>query len=200
MGFLGRGAEEEDVRIRPEEAKRKVLGEGAAALVLETAAAALERGAPILAEVLGQGMSMDTGGFQEPNLDPEGLCRAIGLALARAGVAPGEIDLLVWAPQGNSQDVKVLEACRRVFGGRFDLLPLAGSTFTTGFIESASILVSLAATLQALRGGTELWPQRTGLAEVDGRTLDAPPRLILAVASSDVGYNFSVVLRNGWVG
>jgi 3-oxoacyl-[acyl-carrier-protein] synthase II len=200
MGFLCRGAEEEDFRIRPEEAKRKVLGEGAAALVLETAAAALERGAPILAEVLGQGMSMDTGGFQEPNLDPEGLCRAIGLALARAGVAPGEIDLLVWAPQGNRQDLKVLEACRSIFGERFADLPLAGSTFTTGFIESASILVSLAATLQALREGTSLWPQKTGLADLDDRQLKAPPRLILAVASSDVGYNFSVVLRSGWSG
>ena len=131
-----------------------MLGEGAAVLVLETAAAALERGAPILAEVLGYGMSMDADGFQEPNLGPDGLCRAIGLALDRAAVTPGEVDLLVWAPQGNRQDVKVLEACRRVFGERFADLPLAGSTFTTGFIESASILVGLAATLQALREGT----------------------------------------------
>ena len=89
IGFLYQGAEEEDYRIRPEEAKRKVLGEGAGALVLETATAALERGAPILAEVLGQGMTMDTGGFLTPNLDPDGLVRAIELALDRAGVAPG---------------------------------------------------------------------------------------------------------------
>ncbi len=199
MGLLCQGAEEEDYRIRPEEEKRKVLGEGAGALVLETAPAALERGAPILAEVLGQGMTMDTGGFLAPNLDPDGLCRAMELSLERAGATPGEVDLLVWAPQGNRQDIKVLEACRRVFGERFADLPLAGSTFTTGFIESASILVSLAATLQALREGTDLWPQRTGLADLDGRTLNAAPRLVMAVASSDVGYNFSVVLRNGWV-
>ena len=31
-------------------------------------------------------------------------------------------------------------------------------------------------------------------------TLKAAPRLVVAVASSDVGYNFSVVLRNGWSG
>jgi 3-oxoacyl-[acyl-carrier-protein] synthase II len=198
MGLLCQGAEEDDFRIRPEEPKHKVLGEGAAALVLEAASAALERGAPILAEILGQGMTMDTEGFQVPNLDPEGLCRAIELALDRAAVTPDEVDLLVWAPQGNRQDIKVLEACRRVFGERFADLPLAGSTFTTGFIESASILVSLAATCQALKEGTNLWPQRTGLTDLDGRTLNAAPRLIVAVASSDVGYNFSVVLRNGW--
>jgi 3-oxoacyl-[acyl-carrier-protein] synthase II len=199
IGFLYEGAEEADYRIRPEEGKRKVVGEGAAALVLETAPAALERGAPILAEVLGQGMTMDAGAFLAPNLDPAGLGRAMELALDRAGVRPEEIDLLVWAPQGNCQDVKVLDACRAVFGGRFAELPLAGTTFTTGFVESASILVGLAAVFQALREGTELWPQRTGIAELDGRRLAAPPRLIMAVASSDVGYNFSVVLRNGWV-
>jgi len=199
IGFLYRGAEEADYRIRPAEAKRKVLGEGAGALVLEAAPAALERGATILAEVLGQGMTMDAGSFLAPNLDPGGLCRAMELSLERAGATPGEVDLLVWAPQGNSQDMKVLEACRKVFGGRFADLPLAGSTFTTGFIESASILVSLAATLQALKEGTDLWPQRTGLADLDSRTLSAAPRLIMAVASSDVGYNFSVVLRSGWV-
>jgi 3-oxoacyl-[acyl-carrier-protein] synthase II len=199
MGLLCQGTEEDDFRIRPEEEKCKVLGEGAGALVLETAPAALERGATILAEVLGQGMTMDATGFLIPNLDPGGLCRAIELSLERAGATPGEVDLLVWAPQGNRQDIKVLEACKRVFGELFADMPLAGSTFTTGFIESASILVSLTATLQALRDGTDLWPQRTGLPDVDGRTLAAPPRLIMAVASSDVGYNFAVVLRNGWV-
>ena len=89
MGFLCQGAEEDDYRIRPEEEKRKVLGEGAGALVLETAPAALERGAPILAEVLGQGMTMDAGGFLAPNLDPDGLRRAMELALERAGVDAG---------------------------------------------------------------------------------------------------------------
>ena len=43
MGLLCQGAEEDDYRIRPEEAKRKVLGEGAGALVLETAPSALDR-------------------------------------------------------------------------------------------------------------------------------------------------------------
>jgi 3-oxoacyl-[acyl-carrier-protein] synthase II len=205
IGFLYHGAEEADYRVRPDEGKRKVLGEGAGALVLEAAAAALERGAPILAEVLGQGMTMDTGGFLAPNLEPDGLVRAMELALDRAGVTRGEVDLLVWAPQGNRQDIKVLEACQRVFGERFAGLPLIGSTFTTGFIESASILVGLAAVLQALKEvrpdqGPELWPQKTGLEDLDRRVVSTVPRLIMAVASSDVGYNFSVVLRNGWVG
>jgi 3-oxoacyl-[acyl-carrier-protein] synthase II len=200
MSLLCQGAEEEHYQIRPDEDKRKVLGEGAGALMLETAPAALERGATILAEVLGQGMTMDAGGFLAPNLDPDGLRRAIELSLERAGATADEVDLLIWAPQGNRQDLKVLEACRSVFGERFASLPLAGSTFTTGFIESASILTGIAATLQALKEGKELWPQRTGLAELDGRALSAPPRLMLAVASSDVGYNFSIVLRNGWTG
>ena len=57
--------------------------------------------------------------------------------------------------------------------------------------------MSLASALAALDVGTELWPQRTGLAELDNRPLITPPEFILALASSDVGYNFAVVLRRG---
>ena len=103
--------------------------------------------------------------------------------------------LLVWAPQGNVQDKKVLDACAQVFGVNFPALPLVTTTFNTGFIESASILVTLAAALESLRSGQNMWPQRTGMSELDGRQLAAFPRQILALASTDVGYNFAVVVR-----
>ena len=58
--------------------------------------------------------------------------------------------------------------------------------------------MSLASTLAALDAGTELWPQRTGRPELDNRPLAAPPEFILALASTDFGYNFAAVLRRGW--
>jgi len=143
------------------------------------------------------GMSMDAEGFLAANLGTGGLKHAVQLALTRAGIAPEQIGLLVWAPQGNRQDAKVLQVGAEIFGERFAQLPLVTTTFNTGYIESASILVSLAAALSALAGGTELWPQRTGLAELDQRPLTALPEFILALASSDVGYNFAVLLRRG---
>jgi 3-oxoacyl-[acyl-carrier-protein] synthase II len=198
MGFLFSGPEEADYRLRLTSAKRKVLGEGAAMLVLETAGSANARGAKILAEVLGYGMSMDAEGFLAPNLGADGLKYAVELALSRASITPERIGLLVWAPQGNRQDEKVLQAAQEIFGRQFAQLPLVTTSFNTGFIESASILVSLAATLVALEDGTSLWPQRTGLPELDHRALAAPPEFILALASTDFGYNFAAVLRRGW--
>jgi 3-oxoacyl-[acyl-carrier-protein] synthase II len=198
MDFLYAGAEEQDYRLRLEVPKRKVLGEGAAMLVMETAESATARGANILGEVLGYGMSMDAEGFVASNLGTEGLEHAVRLALSRAGVEPEKIGLLVWAPQGNRQDDKVLQVAAKVFGERYAQLPLATTTFNTGYIESASILVSLAATLTTLATGTELWPQRTGLPELDQRKLTAPSEYLLALASTDFGYNFAVVLRRGW--
>jgi 3-oxoacyl-[acyl-carrier-protein] synthase II len=197
MGFLFSGAEENDYRLRLNFDKRKVLGEGAAMLVMETAESANARGAMILAELLGYGMSIDAEGFLAANLGTNGLEHAVRLALSRAGIAPDNIGLLVWAPQGNLQDEKVLKVGAEIFGGRFAQIPLVTTTFNTGYIESTSILVSLASSLVAIDEGAELWPQRTGLPELDNRMLAVSPEFILALASTDIGYNFAAVLRHG---
>jgi 3-oxoacyl-[acyl-carrier-protein] synthase II len=198
MGFLFAGEQEADYRLRLDSDKRKVLGEGAAMLCLETAASATSRGARILAEVLGYGMSMDVEGFLAPNLGTAGLEHAVRLALSRANRSAADIGLLVWAPQGNRQDLKVLQVGEAIWGAGFARLPLATTTFNTGYIESASSLVSLAAALLALESGPELWPQRTGLEELDARRLTHCPEYLLALASTDLGYNFAAVLRCGW--
>ena len=78
------------------------------------------------------------------------LRHAVDLALRRAKVSPDHIGLLVWAPQGNRQDLKVLRVCEDLFGDHFARLPLVTTTLNTGYIEAASILVSLAAALAAL--------------------------------------------------
>jgi 3-oxoacyl-[acyl-carrier-protein] synthase II len=199
IGFLFAGAEESDYRLRLDSDKRKVLGEGAAMLAMETAGAANSRGARILAEVLGYGMGMDAEGFVAPNLGTEGLKHAVNTALARARISAEDIGLIVWAPQGNRQDSKVLEVCRELWGEPSAQRPLVTTTFNTGYIESASILVSLAAALTALDSGNDLWPQRTGVPELDQRAAPEPPEYLLALAGTDFGYNFAAVLRRGFV-
>lgn len=199
IGFLYAHNEETDYRLRLDDDRRKVLGDGAAMLLLETASSALDRGAPIRAEMLGYGMGMDAEGFVAPNLGTEGLRHAVRLALKRAAVPPDRIGLLVWAPQGNRQDLKVLTVAEELFGPRFPSLPIVTTTFNTGFIESASILVSLAAALAALESGTSLWPQRTGIDALDQRALRQPPDFILVLAGTDFGYNFAAVFRQGWI-
>lgn len=198
LGFLHVGEDESDYRLRLEAERGMVLGEGSGMLVMETATAARERGARVLAEVLGYGMSMDAEGFIAPNLGSEGLRHAIELALSRSELQADDVDLLVWAPQGSRRDLKTLEGAQRVWGPRFEQLPLLTTTFNTGHIESASILVSLAVALAALTDpAVNPWPQRTGRPELDLRPLLRPPRNVVALATSDFGYNFAAVLRPG---
>jgi 3-oxoacyl-(acyl-carrier-protein) synthase len=139
-------------------------------------------------------MSMDAVGFLEPALDSAGLVHATEMALERSEVAADEVGLVVWAPQGNAQDRKVLQALAAVLP-QHESVPLVTTTFNTGYIESASILVSLATTLRALSTGTQLWPQRTGMAELDSRALTARPKYVLACGSSDVGCNFALLVK-----
>ena len=89
----------------------------------------------------------------------------------------------------------MLGALDTFLGERAKSVPLATTTFNTGFIESASILVSLGAVLESLRNGIGLWPQLTGVTELDNRRLTAAPRVILACAGSDVGMYFAALVR-----
>lgn len=197
IGYLYQGDAEKDYRLHLDEAKRKVLGEGAGSLLLEPLEEAQSRHAPILAEILSYGMSMDAAAYSEQALGAEGLAHAMEVALKDAGLSAGEIDLVVWAPQGNLQDRKVIDALKTTLGAKGEKIPLLTTTFHTGYIESASILISVAAVLEALDQGKGIWPQRTGLPDIDTRPMPENPRHILVAASSDLGYNFSAVLARG---
>jgi len=197
IGFLRGGIDEEQYRLDFSQAKRKVIGEGAATLVVETLDCALQRKQPILGEVLGYGMSMDGVEFSAPSMSADGLKRACLEALSRSGVPWTDIGCVVWAPQGNAQDQKALTALEEGLGQRFAEIPLVTTTFNTGYIETASILVSIACCLENLKRGLRLWPQITGLPELDRRSFSQAPEYILALASTDLGYNFAVIIRAG---
>src|ERR1700683_4792984 len=66
-----------------------ILGEGAAMLVLEPLDAARARGAPIIGEIVGFGMSSDAFPITQPS--PDGAARAMRAALSDAGLQPGDI-------------------------------------------------------------------------------------------------------------
>ncbi len=198
IGFLFQDEEEADYRIRFESARRKLIGEGAAFLALETLGGARSRQARPLAEILGYGMSMDADGFLNQCLAPDGLVRACGLALDRANVDAGDIDAVVWAPQGNAQDRKVLSALERLLGARAGAIPFIATSMNTGTIETASVLMALAAMLEAVRTNRGIWPQRTGLPDLDARPA-GPAERVLALGSTDLGYNFAVILNTGTI-
>ena len=71
-----------------------VMGEGAGVLLLEDLDFALERGAPILAELVGYGSTADAHHITEPAPGGEGLIRAMRTALHTAGLHPEDVDYI----------------------------------------------------------------------------------------------------------
>ena len=71
-----------------------VVGEGAGILILEELETAKRRGAPIVAELVGYGMSADAYHITSPSEDGDGAFRVMRNALKSAGVEPKKIDYI----------------------------------------------------------------------------------------------------------
>lgn len=102
---------------QPFDSDRKgiLTGEGAGILVLESLDAARTRGARVYAEVLGYGLNCDARHPVAP--DRDSVARCIELALADAGVAPGEVDLISAHGTGTKlNDVTEAQAIRQIYG------------------------------------------------------------------------------------
>jgi 3-oxoacyl-[acyl-carrier-protein] synthase II len=115
-GFFRLNAVTPDV-CRPFDAGRQgiLTGEGAAVLVLESLDHARGRGAAILAEILGYGLTCDANHMVAPHADS--IARCIRVAHRRAGVKPSDIDLISAHGTGTrTNDTVEVAAIRQVFG------------------------------------------------------------------------------------
>lgn len=123
-----------------------VMGEGAGALVLESLDHALQRNAPILAEVVGGGMAADA--YHLTNTHPEGEGAYLGMlaALEDAGLQASDIDYLnahaTSTPAGDNSELK---AAARVFGTGKGLHISATKSMTGHLLGAAGAIESIAA-------------------------------------------------------
>jgi 3-oxoacyl-[acyl-carrier-protein] synthase II len=119
-----------------------VMGEGAAALVLETRAHATRRGARIYAEVCGYGLTNDAFHMTTPLASGEAVVACMTRALADAGLAPGEIDYInAHASSTQANDANELECIRAVCGTSASLPAVSGTKpFTAHPLGAAGAL------------------------------------------------------------
>jgi len=129
-----------------------VMGEGAAVLVLEAWDRAEARGAPILAEVAGFGMTADAGDIVQPSA--EGAARAIGAALADAGMAAEEVDYVNAHGTGTAvNDRTECAAIRAALGPAAGRVAVSATKSMHGHCMGGAGAVEMAAVLLALREG-----------------------------------------------
>jgi 3-oxoacyl-[acyl-carrier-protein] synthase II len=195
---------------RPFDARRDgfVMGEGAAALVLEEAASAQARGATILGELAGYGSTADAHHLTAP--DPEGgpAAQAISLALADAGLAPDEVDYI--NAHGTStplNDPAETVALKRALGDeQARRIPISSTKSAIGHLLGAAGAVEAVATLETLRTG--IVPPTLGLEVPDpacdldyvpgeARRISPNGHPLAAVSNSFAfgGHNVALVLK-----
>jgi 3-oxoacyl-[acyl-carrier-protein] synthase II len=142
---------------RPFDARRDgfVMGEGAAALVLEEAGAAHARGATILGELAGFGSTADAHHLTAPDPDGGPAAEAISLALADAGLSPHEVDYI--NAHGTStplNDPAETAAIKRALGDdQARQVPVSSTKSAIGHLLGAAGAVEAVATVETLRTG-----------------------------------------------
>ena len=141
-------------QCRPFDATRAGLnlGEGAAYLVLETAASARRRGAKVIGELSGYGNACDAFHQTASSDDGEGAFLAMQQALGRAGLQPQDIDYVNAHGTGTpNNDASESRALQRIFGA--ELPPVSSTKGMTGHTTSASGSVEAVICLLAMANG-----------------------------------------------
>lgn len=180
-----------------------VLGEGCAILVLEERSAAMARGAPILAEIVGQGMTADATDIVAPAL--EGAARAMRLALADARMAPEEVDYINAHGTATAiNDRTEAAAIREVLGAQAEAVLVSSTKSMHGHAIGAAGALEAAATILALSEGVvpptinhqETDPE-IGLDVVPNEARQAPVKAALSNAFAFGGLNAVLAFRAG---
>ena len=153
MHALSTRNENPESASRPFDATRDgfVLGEGAGALVLEEYEHAVARGATILAEVAGGGMSSDAYHMTAPHPDGIGVIAVMKNCLRNAGMDPESVDHInthgTSTPLG---DVAELKAIREVFGDHAPNISINSTKSMTGHLLGAAGAVEAISAIMAM--------------------------------------------------
>src|SRR5256714_754064 len=188
-------------RCRPFDRQRSglVLGEGAAILALENFESAQKRGATILAEIIGYGISTDNFHLTQPDPSGIGPRQAMEGALASAGIEPSEIDYInAHGTATPFNDASEGKAISELFNG----VPVSSTKGMMGHSLGAAGAIEAIFSLLALRH--QLLPPNISFGEGDAgldlnivanESRSADVRTVLSNSFGFGGTNASIILR-----
>ncbi|PHC82966.1 hypothetical protein COF42_25585 [Bacillus wiedmannii] len=148
--------------MNPEKASRPfdlnrdgfVLAEGCGILILESLEHALNRNADIYAEVLGYGSCNNAIHMTDIPEDGESIAKSIQLSLVDAGVNSEEIDFVNLHGSSTKQnDFAETEAMKKVFGERYQDIPVTSVKSQVGHALSASNSIEIVSSIMSLSTG-----------------------------------------------
>ena len=202
LGVLSRNPDPE-AASRPFDRARDglVMGEGAAAFVVESFGSARRRGARIRAEIMGYGSSSDATHIVQP--DPEGQARAIRRALDSAGVTPEQVDYVNAHGTGTrlADEVEAGAVHRALGTSMAARVPVSSIKGQIGHLMGATAAVEMVAAVAALESGRI--PANHNLDDPDptcdlrfvrGSSLEADLRVVLKNTFAFGGNNSVLVL------
>ncbi len=177
-----------------------IMGEGAAAFVLEEWDAAVSRGVPILGEVLGSGSNADAHHITAPSPGGVGAIRCINLALADAGLEPDDIRQInahgTSTPLNDAAEAAAVEA---VFGA--STVPVVSTKGVTGHalgaagaLEAAAVLLSMQHRLIPPTANTRVLDDEMNIDLVIGGPRPWEPGPALSNNFGFGGHNGSIIL------
>jgi 3-oxoacyl-[acyl-carrier-protein] synthase II len=190
---------------RPFDATRDgfVLSEGCALVVLEDLEFALARGARILAEIAGYGLSSDAFHITQPCAGGEGALRAMRMALRHAGMTPDDLDYInAHGTSTTAGDIAETQAIKSLLGERAYHVPVSSSKSQLGHLIGAAGSVEGIITVLAIQNN--LLPPTINLQTPDPECdLDyvpnaaRPGQIDIAISNSFGfgGHNVSLIFR-----
>jgi 3-oxoacyl-[acyl-carrier-protein] synthase II len=180
-----------------------VLGEGSGMLVFETLEHAQKRGARIYAEIVGAGATADAYHMTAPAPGGEGAARAMGEALADAGLAPADVSYI--NAHGTStphNDRLETAAIKTVFGERAYKVPINSTKSMIGHLLGAGGALELQAGILSIRDGKihptvnhEVPDPECDLDYVPGSARDLEVDVVMSNSFGFGGHNISLVIR-----
>ena len=182
-----------------------VMGEGGAALVLETEEHAKARGAKIYAYVVGGGVTADAHHITANDPEGSGAARAVEQALAMAGATPDEVTHInAHATSTPVGDPNEYVALKKVFGDRIDEIPVSATKAATGHLLGGTGALEAVYTVLALHNRTA--PPTINMTEADPavpfklsvqpQELGAGPQLAISNSFGFGGHNAVIAFRS----